>query len=76
MAGFEANKVVYTSDVLKFTIERVEGLPAQWRRKRCICEVAYDEVVQSSDKRGVDKQGSIECAALNVCKASCKDCVG
>ena len=59
--SFEANKVIYTSDVVKVTVLRAENLPQKVRARRLIFETEYDDIVQSSEKRKCSSNGIVEC---------------
>ena len=67
MKGFESNKVLYTSDVIKCTVERAEKLPPKCRKSACIFEVQYDGITQPCSKRQVDGEGNVTYAALLAC---------
>lgn len=64
MRSLESSHVTYTSDVLKCTVVKVEGLQMGARRKPCIAEVTYGPVVRCTDRqRPSTEQGHAECVA-------------
>jgi hypothetical protein len=67
MRSLETSRVMFTSDVLEATVERVEGLPQRRRGKPAVvsmelggCELCTAKAVLSRD------QGAAECAAASV----------
>lgn len=51
MRSLEASRVVYTSDAIKCTVVRAEGLPAAARKKPCIVEAKFGGSSQCTGKR-------------------------
>ena len=65
MRSLESSHVIYTSDVLKCTVVKVEGLQPAARRNPCIAEVTYGGVVRCTGRQRPSKeQGQAECAAV------------
>jgi hypothetical protein len=64
MSALDTSQVIYTSDVIKLTIERVEGLPGKCRGKQMLAEVTYQDVMQATWKR-VAKDKIVEC--VHIC---------
>lgn len=60
--ALETSQVVYTTDAVKCTVVRAEGLPPNCRGKQMLVEVTYNNVMQATAKRVAGKERSIECA--------------
>lgn len=71
MRSLESSHVIYTSDVLKCTVVKVEGLPSSARRNACAAEVTYCGVARCTGRQKPSKeQGNAECVV-----ACCNDVV-
>jgi hypothetical protein len=63
MRSLELSQVTYTSDVLKCTVVKAEGLPLGARSKPCVVEVSYGPVVRFTQRiKPSTQQGIAECA--------------
>ena len=60
--ALQTSEVVYTTDAVKCTIIRAEGLPHNCRGKQVLAEVSYGRVMQATAKRVVSGERSVECA--------------
>lgn len=66
--SLESAFVTYTSDVLKCTVVKVEGLQMGARRRPCLVEVTYGRVIRCTDRRKPNtEQGNAEYVLHSHC---------
>lgn len=59
--------MIYTSDAIKCTVVRAEGLPVAARKKPCIIEVGFGGSIQCTRKQKPDiESGAASYAALDI----------
>jgi hypothetical protein len=63
ISNLESSSVTYTSDVLKCTVVKVEGLQMSARGKPCVVEVSYGPTMRYTERQTASKEhGNAECA--------------